>query len=482
MDANELQSFLPELLDYQKQFDDCFADHRSRDHLPVYLKGQLSDLDRKSVEPIALNAGVAPRTLQQFLGSHSWDHERMRDRVQQIVARDHAGPASIGLIDETSFLKKGSKTPGVKRQWCGHLGKVDNCVVTVHLGYTQGDFQCLIDGDLYLPESWDEDRDRCTKAGIPDTVVYRAKWRIALAQYDRAAVQGVRFDWLTFDEGYGSKPEFLKELSARRQQWVAEVPKHVCGWLTPPRVTERPYRRNRRGRPRTKPRLVSGQPHAKRLDVLLEKNPKLRDLSWQHYRLDDRDKGPSVWEVKHVRFHPTDDGLPGEAVHLLMARHALDGQAVKYYLSNAPEATPTETLLWVALNRHRVERCFQDEKSELGMDHYEGRTYKGLMRHLYLTLASHLFLIRAVMARRGKKSGVDFTASASSGGGADRGLDDHGMRAKRPAGKTGEGYSIPSRPQSPIEGVPRKENPSAFEGKRHQSNQGHTMPSTDLAL
>jgi SRSO17 transposase len=451
MDANELQSFLPELIAFQKQFDDCFHDHRSRDHLPVYLKGQLSDLDRKSVEPIALHAGMAPRTLQQFLGAHSWDHERMRDRVQQIVARDHAGPASIGLIDETSFLKKGSKTPGVKRQWCGHLGKVDNCVVTVHLGYTQGDFQCLIDGDLFLPESWDEDRDRCTKAGIPDTVVYRAKWRIALEQYDRAVAQGVRFDWMTFDEYYGSKPEFLKELSARRQQWVAEVPKHVCGWLTPPRVTERPYRRNRRGRPRTKRRLVSGQPHAKRLDVLLEKNPKLRDLPWQHYRLDERDKGPSVWEVKHVRFHPTnDDGLPGEAMHLLMARHALDGEAVKYYLSNAPEATPTETLLWVALNRHRVERCFQDEKSELGMDHYEGRTYKGLMRHLYLTLASHLFLIGAVMARRGKKSR--------------------------------RGYSIPSRPQSPIAGVPRKENPSAFERTRHQSNQGHTMPSTDLAL
>ena len=110
-----------------------------------------------------------------------------------------------------------------------------------------------------------------------------------------------------------------------------------------------------------------------------------------------------MWEVKHVRFHPTTPaGLPGEEVHLLMARHVLQGEEVKYFLSNAATATPTERLLWVALTRHRVERCFQDQKSELGMDHFEGRTYKGLMRHLYLTQVSYLFAMRAVEARRGE--------------------------------------------------------------------------------
>ena len=134
MDADTLKSFLPELRRFTARFQDCFSDRRSRDHLPVYLRGQLSDLDRKSIEPMALAAGVAPRTLQEFVSSLSWDHERMRDRLQQIVAAEHAGPASVGLIDETSFVKKGTKTPGVQRQWCGHLGKVENCVVTVHLG------------------------------------------------------------------------------------------------------------------------------------------------------------------------------------------------------------------------------------------------------------------------------------------------------------------------------------------------------------
>jgi len=483
MDAATLQSLVPELNRYLDRFANCFSDHRSRDHLPVYLRGQLSDLDRKSVEPIALAAAMAPRTLQEFLRSLSWNHLGLRDQVQQIVATEHAGPVSVGLIDETSFVKKGTKTPGVQRQWCGHLGKVENCVVTVHLGYTQGDFQCLLDGDLFLPESWHNDRNRCTAAGIPDTVVYRPKWRIALEQYDRAVANGVHFDWLTFDEYYGSKPEFLKELSAREQSWVAEVPKHVCGWLTPPRVTERPYRKNRRGRPRTKRRLVSGQTRAARLDAMLKSHPQLRDQPWVRYRLDDREKGPSVWEVKHVRVYPTDgDGLPGVGQHLMIARHVLQGEDVKYFLSNAPEATPTATLLWVALNRHRVERCFQDQKSELGLDHYEGRSYTGLMRHLYLTLVSSLFLVRAVAARRGEKPGVDRAAGASRGGGADRGEVADRLRHSEIAGTPAGSGEVLSTAQPPGTRVTRQGHATDPARARHQVDQHVTMPTTDLAL
>lgn len=478
MDAESLRSFLPELTTFLKRFDDCFRDHRSREHLPVYVNGQLSDLDRKSVEPIALRAGEPPRTLQVFLGRLSWEEERMRDQVQQIVASEHAGSASIGLIDETSFVKKGKKTPGVQRQWCGHLGKVENCAVTVHLGYAQGDFQCLLDGDLFLPESWDNDRKRCSEAGIPDAVVYRPKWRIALEQYDRAAAQNVKFDWLTFDEHYGSKPEFLQELSARQQRWVAEVPKSVCGWLKRPRVTNRPYRKSRGGRPRTKTRLVSGQAQAKRLDVLLQQHPDLRDLPWQKYRLDDRDQGPSVWEVKHVRFHPTNsDGLPGEPQHLMIARHMLQEGDVKYFLSNAPEGAATETLLWAALSRHRIERCFQDSKSELGMDHYEGRTYLGFIRHLYLTMVSFLFLMKAVMRRRGEKSGVDLASGPSRGGGADRCEMHDGANAQGTIGKTGQRRAIPSRTQPPISPIARQEDATTAASEEYQAARHQTMSS-----
>jgi SRSO17 transposase len=401
MDANELRSLRPELNRFLRRFDDCF-DTASVAHLPIYVRGQLSDLDRKSVEPMAKRAGVPPRTLQEFLSLLAWDHVSMRDRLQHMVAAEHGGPNRIGLIDETSFVKKGNKTPGVQKQWCGHLGKVENCMVTVHLGYTQGNFQSLLDGELFLPECWHEDRERCRKAGIPDDVVYRPKWRIALELLDRAGANGIGFEWVTFDEHYGGKPEFLRELSRRQQRYVAEVPKNVVGWLRKPEVATRTYGREH------EPRLRAGTPQPKRLDQLLQRRPQLRDQPWTPYRLDDREQGPSVWEVKHAPLWTKDEnGLPGEQLHLLVARHVLREGEVKYFISNAPANTAVATLLLVGLTRHRVERCFQDQKSELGLDHYEGRTYKGLIRHLILSCVSYLFLARAVLGRRGEKSGVD---------------------------------------------------------------------------
>ena len=146
----------------------------------MYVRGQLSDLPRKSVEPIALAEGVAPRTLQEFLSLLDWDEPLMVDRTQHLVARDHASPHAVGVLDETACPKKGHKTPGVQRQYCGATGKVDNCVVSVHLGYAADDFHCLLDNELFLPRDWSNDRERCRPAGIPDTLVYRPKWQIGL--------------------------------------------------------------------------------------------------------------------------------------------------------------------------------------------------------------------------------------------------------------------------------------------------------------
>ena len=147
---------------------------------------------------MALNAGIAPRTLQEFLSSYEWDHAAMQDQLAQVVAREHTGDLNIGIIDETSFVKKGDKTPGVQRQHCGAIGKHENCIVTVHLSFASQDFHCLLDGELFLPESWSNDRQRCRQAKIPDDMVYRPKTEIALEQYERALENGIRFDWLTF--------------------------------------------------------------------------------------------------------------------------------------------------------------------------------------------------------------------------------------------------------------------------------------------
>jgi SRSO17 transposase len=404
MDVDQIRQLEPKLSHFLDYFGVTFRRKDTRAHLGVYVRGQLSDLPEKSVEPIALDADVAPRTLQEFLAQHRWPEDDLRERLQKLVAAEHQGPHTIGVFDETSDPKKGDKTPGVQKQWCGRLGKTENCIVTVHLGFACGEFHCLLDGELYLPESWAADRDRCREAGIPDTMVYRPKWVIALELYDRAVQSGIRFDWLTFDEGYGSKPELLRELTARKQRYVAEVPRSFTGWLDPPRVVSRPYHKNRRGRGRKTPRLASGSQPARRVDEVL-RDPKLRDQPWQRFRVKDGQKGPMVWECKRALLTVKGaDGLPGETLHLFVARDVLSSEELKFFLSNAPPGTSIETLLLVAFSRWRVERCFEDQKSEIGLDQYEGRRYLGLKRHLILSCVSYLFLSRVRQEWAGEKS------------------------------------------------------------------------------
>jgi SRSO17 transposase len=215
------------------------------------------------------------------------------------------------------------------------------------------------------------------------------------------------FDWLTFDEGYGGKPEFLRQLAARGQMFVAEVPKIFTGWITPPNVTTRPFRRGR-GRGRKSPRLSSGSRPAISVENMLRYSPALRDQPWVKYRIKDGEKGPLVWEVKHTLITMKDEqDLPGRRMHLVIARNVLDQSEVKYFVCHAPPQTSAQMLLLVAFSRWRVERCFEDQKQEVGLDQWEGRRWLGLQRHLILTCISYLFLARTKEQLREKKSGVD---------------------------------------------------------------------------
>jgi hypothetical protein len=257
----------------------------NRVHLQTYVSGQLSDLDRKSVEPIADAAGVPPRTLQEFLSMLKWDEQAARDQVQRMVANRHGHPHSIGTIDETSYHKQGDKTACVQRQWCGSRGKMDNCAVSVHLGYVAGDFHTLLDGELFLPEkTWDHDRARCRAAGIPDDVVDRPKWEIALGQVERALGNGIRFSWLTFDEGYGGKPPFLRGLDRLGQNYVGEIPAGFVGWTRLPEILYREHARNKgKGHPRKLPRLkVRNTPPAEVREIL-KHSPILRKVPWERF-------------------------------------------------------------------------------------------------------------------------------------------------------------------------------------------------------
>jgi DDE superfamily endonuclease len=301
MNLPRIRKLQPALTKFLKRFDHGFPRNDTRAHLPVSVSGPLSDIPEKSVAPIARNAGVPPRTLQAFLSQHHWDHDLWRDDLEGVVRDDHSGPHSVGIIDETSDVKQGDKTPGVPRPWCGSVGTTENGIVTVHLAYARDGFHCLLDGELDRPKSWSDDRGRCRAAGIPDDRVYRPPWKIALGLDDHAVAHGPHFDGLTFDEGYAGKPERPRERSGRGQKFVAEVPRHVTGGVKAPRVVTRPFHQHGRGRGRKTPRRASGSPPPRRVDARLDRDG-FRHQPWVKWRVKDGPKGPIVWEVKHPRF------------------------------------------------------------------------------------------------------------------------------------------------------------------------------------
>jgi SRSO17 transposase len=388
---------------YLRIFEDYIAYQPTVQHLHAYCRGLLSDLPRKSIEPIALACGTAVRTLQEFLRDHVWDHLGMRDRLQQRLAGQpvlHAADAlgTIGVIDETSVAKKGTKTPGVQRQYCGSRGKIENCIVTVHLGIVRGLFKTLIDAALFLPQAWSADRVRCRDAKIPDDVVYRPKWRIALEQLTRAFANGLTLNWLTFDEYYGGKPAFLEDLDARPgMYYVGEIPRNFRCLATRPR-----------GR---KPK--NGW-KGKRADNLARFSSAWNQRAWQAVSLARLTLDQQEWEVRAGQVYLVRRGeLSRRTYWLLVARNLATGE-VKYFLSNAPADTPVATLLRVAFTRWNVEHTFRVAKSELGFGHFEARSYVSLLRHMILCLLVMGFVAEHTDRLRGEKSGAHDGASVPS--------------------------------------------------------------------
>jgi len=410
MDAKAIERLGPRLASFLERFDDCFGRREPAEHLRRYVQGQLSDLPRKSIEPIALEFGTRPRTLQQFLSHARWDEDRMRQRLQEQVSASYSSPRAVGIIDETSYVKKGDKTPAVQRQHCGAVGKKENCLVTVHLAYAgeQG-LRVLLDGELFLPESWSADRERCREAGIPDSMIYRPKWKIALELLDRALGHGVRLPYLGGDEGYGRIPEFHQELDRRGQLYVLEVPCNFYGWCKRPAPL---HKEHHAGSGRT---LKIKSPPPSRVDDLVAHSPRFLSQDWTNYYIKDSAKGPIVWQVKSAVFHYSSAGMPSRPHWLIVARNALDPAEVKYFVSNAPLNTPVRRLLAVGFGRYAVERCFEDDKTEVGMDHFEVRNYRSLKRHLIVSALSLLFLSQVHREDRKKKSGADGLPGANGG-------------------------------------------------------------------
>lgn len=387
MTPEQIEELGPAFAEYLRQFLYCCDYTQTFDLLGVYCTGLLSDLDRKSCEPIAKAGGVAVRTLQEFLRDHRWSFAQVRDLLQRHVASllsslpdDELG--TVGLHDETGTVKDGRCTPGVQRQYCGEVGKVENCIVTVHTGLARGRFKTLFDAELFLPQSWEKDRARCRQAAVPDEVVYRPKWQIALGQLDRALANGLRFDWFTFDEGYGDKPGYLDGLQGRQVRYVGEVPKSFrCFGARP--------RRGRAG---------------SRADELVRHSPLFYRQGWQLIGLPRQTVGQQQWEVKAARVWRT--GPARQACWLIWARNVRTAEE-KYFVSNAAADEPVERMVRAAFCRWNVEHGIRLSKGEIGFRHYEGRSWVGLMRHLTLCCVTLTFVAGTAAGLRGEKPGGD---------------------------------------------------------------------------
>lgn len=410
MTGDQISSLAPAMSAFLEPYAALFPTTRSARHLSHYSLGLLADLDRKSIEPMALASGVAVRTLQEFLSHMPWDHAAVQRLLVRQVARHHGSPLAVGVLDECAHAKQGRKTPGVQRQYCGESGKIDNCVVGVHLLHTvAGDhpndsaidnpFACVVASDLFLPESWAADAQRKKEAHIPDELVHRPKWRIALDLLKETVAQGLRFNYVTFDEEYGKVPQFWEELGAAGQWAVGEVPSNFHVWATPPRYQslQRPFTSKEVRGLASRSRVFYGQ-------------------QWREVHIKNTTRGREVWNIKHAMVNIKDSktGRPSERKHHLIVAWRINGAGrpekitggseVKYFLSNAPEGTDLMEVLRAAFRRWHVEKWFMDAKQEAGMGDFEVRTYRSLIRHWLCCRLAMLFLAEQTQRLRGEKS------------------------------------------------------------------------------
>jgi SRSO17 transposase len=257
--------------------------------------------------------------------------------------------------------------------------------VTVHLAVAHGKFKSLLDSELFLPESWDQDRERCREAEIPDDVRYRPKWRIGLELTAKAQINGWKFDWVTFDEGYGSKPGFLSVLDLADQQYVGEVPKTFS--------------------------CRPGRSQAAMSAEAVFSRPEVKQRRARSFRFRQQTGPPTVWQAKVVEVALGEDSRLRH--RLIMARNRETGE-IKYFISRSRRRVSLRSLLAVAFTRWNVEHLFRVGKSEVGLTHFEARSYRSLKRHLALCLVVLAFVALHTMRLRGGKSGGDSGASVPS--------------------------------------------------------------------
>jgi SRSO17 transposase len=355
----------------------------------VYLKGLILPGERKSIEPMA--ARLAPADTQQlhhFVSTSPWPAAPLEDELVEAADRLVGGPDAVLVVDDTALVKQGRRSVGVARQHRGRLGKRANCQVLVSLTLARGEVPVPLGLRLFLPEDWCTDAARRLTAGVPEAITYRPKWKIALDEIDRVLASGARFGCVLADAEYGKAAEFRHGLAERQLSFaVGILPTQK---VYPADVTLRHPKRKPTGRPRKHPVPSAASVAAKEL---VEARPGVfRPISWRTGT-----KGPLRAEFAALRVRVADGAVAARAQHLpgdeawLVAEQRATGER-KYYLTNHPADTPLEVLAALIKARWVCEQMHQQLKDELGLDHFEGRSWRGLHHHTLLSQLAFAFL------------------------------------------------------------------------------------------
>jgi SRSO17 transposase len=358
----------------------------------VVVQGKLSKLERKTAEPIAYLADRPRKPVQHFVGAGCWDDEAVMTELRRHLAEGLADPDAVLVVDPSGFAKKGTASCGVERQWCGRLGKVDNCQVGVFLAYVSRDGCALVDRQLYLPQEWAADRRRRRRTHVPKAVVFQESWRIGLALLDRS-VADLPFAWVAADDEFGRATAFRAGLRRRRLRYVLDVP---CN---------------------TSIRDLSAAPAAgrrrppwQRVDAWAAAQPASR---WRKLTVGNGAKGPQVVRAIETWAQTKDeDGRLGGRERLVVIRTVDREPQVWYTLSNAPTEVPLEQVVEAHAKRHGAEEGLQAAKGEVGLAHYEVRSWVGWHHHMTLSLLALGFLVLERKRLGEKNPGLDGAADA----------------------------------------------------------------------
>jgi SRSO17 transposase len=392
--SQEIEALADDLMQYHAEFAELYYRLEQAHWGGKYLQGLLLPIERKSIEPLALAlAGGNVQAMQQFIGQGQWQDAPLLHKHWQLVDDTLGEADGVCIVDGSDFPKQGEHSVGVARQWCGRLGKVDNCQAGVFTAYASRKGYTLLDRRLYRPAEWFDaaHRKRWRKCGIPDETPFQTKQALALEMLHALVREGcLRWRWVTCDEAFGRDGAFLDGTAALGRWYFAEVPHDTQVWRARPATAVPAW--SGRGRRPPKARLVPGEPAPQRVDQLANAVP---TEGWQTFLIKEGSTGPLVAEFAFQRGVAVRGGLPGPDVWIVFRRTLGESPELKVYLSNAPAPMPRATLVRVAGMRWPIETAFEESKGGLGLDHYEVRTWLGWHHHMTLCLLAHHFLVRA---------------------------------------------------------------------------------------